>query len=189
MDNYKNWVKIKHAWLLIIFLIISALYLIKVTNFKFSKNIVTPKIQKNQAAINIPATQEKLAETPLDQLLWQKINYWRTQQNLKPYFADEDLCKFAKERLIDIDLSQLSHANFWPEAKKFFPESNFVSLAENLSSFKLMQAGQFNSKIITDKILESWLQSEKHAKNLTANFTHSCLICENQACIQIFASY
>lgn len=189
MDNYKNWVKIKHVWLLTIFLMILALYLIKVTNFKLSKEANAPAIQEKWADIIVSTVQEKQTKTSLDQLLWQKINHLRIEQNLKPYFADESLCQFANQRLDSMDSRQLSHANFWPEAVEFFPENNFISLAENLSSFQLMQTEQLNSKIVADKILQSWLQSEKHIQNLTADFTHSCLICKNQICIQVFASY
>lgn len=146
-------------------------------------NQSTPQPTNNQQTTQLSFDQQ------LNQFLWQDINQWRLNNNLAVYFIDDNLCQFAKDRLNKLNDQQLSHSDFWLLAQDFFPESNFVSLAENLSSYQGKPAKQISANQLSQQILQAWLDSSDHLNNLKADFSHTCVICQHQVCIQVFAGY
>ncbi len=119
--------------------------------------------------------------------LTNKINQWRLDQHQAAYFTNEELCQFAQTRLLQVQPETLSHATFYQEAENVFPDSGFKSLGENLAGFSVLN--QDNLSQVSKEIFQAWLTSPAHLQNLQANFSHSCLKCNQQICIQVFGRY
>lgn len=119
--------------------------------------------------------------------LTNKINQWRLDQHHSAYFIDEKLCDFVRIRLLQIQPQALSHAYFYQEAENIFPESGFKSLGENLAKFSVLNQDNLNQ--VSEEIFQAWLASPAHLQNLQANFSHSCLQCNQQICVQVFGRY
>lgn len=119
--------------------------------------------------------------------LMARVNQWRLASSLEAYFWDADLCNFADLRLSQIQNAVLSHSAFYEQAQDVFPDSGFASLAENLASFSSLD--KENLELVSEEILLSWLASRSHQQNLEDDFSHSCLRCNSQICIQVFGRY
>jgi len=127
--------------------------------------------------------QEKIikrAPTPTPYLfteegLWRVVNNWKFGNDGYYYKEDKKLCEYADQRILDIQ-KDFSHNKFL-EMKK---TDNFDRVAENLSK----DYWGFESEV-----LQAWLRSTSHKKNLEENFTHSCIKCENSYCVQLFGKY
>lgn len=100
------------------------------------------------------------------------VNNWRHTQGLKPYTKNDWLCEQAEKRVKEIQID-FSHNGFWNI------KGDYRDLAENLSK------DIFNEH----QHLNGWLNSASHAANLKANYYFSCIRCENNYCVQLFANF
>lgn len=100
------------------------------------------------------------------------VNTWRSESNFTAYKKSDILCGYATRRVKEIQVNW-SHDGF-----ENMPRiDSFQILGENLSK----------DFYTSNKTLNSWLNSPSHKKNLTENFTYTCIRCENNHCVQIFA--
>lgn len=106
--------------------------------------------------------------------LFNIVNIWKTSQNSEPYIEDSRLCKLAETRLIEIE-KNFSHRDFDKHSRDFFN----ASLGENLST------GYSSEK----ETFDAWLASPTHKENLDKDYSHSCIRCNNNKCVQIFAKF
>lgn len=109
-----------------------------------------------------------------DEKLWNIVNNWRESKGFPRYQVDAGTCNLASARVIEIQ-NEYSHKMFFNHLNDF----RHTLLGENLSD------GYSNET----EILDNWLNSPTHAKNLYDPFTHSCIKCLNNRCVHIFASY
>lgn len=103
--------------------------------------------------------------------LWEVVNTWREDNNLNQYIKDEVLCNYAESRISEIK-NDWSHDGF----KSMEKIDNFSWLGENLSKETFGE----------NQTLQMWLESPEHRENLEKDFTHSCIKCDNNYCVQIF---
>lgn len=108
-----------------------------------------------------------------ENILWNKINKWQTDQNYQSYIKDDKLCNLAKQRIAELKINW-SNKDF-EQLKKSL---NYNVLAENSSR-------DFNSE---ESILNSWLNNAITKKNLTDYFKYSCIKCSKSYCVQIFGN-
>lgn len=106
------------------------------------------------------------------------VQGWRQFVGKPTYRFDERLCYLASERAIQIQ-NDFSHDGF----KDFYTNyrtslSEFPKVAENLSE----GWGKPND------ILNAWLESPTHREILEKDYTHTCMRCLNNKCVQIFAT-
>jgi uncharacterized protein YkwD len=112
--------------------------------------------------------------------LFKAVNQWRESQNKQTYITSPVLCGFATQRVKEIQ-SDWSHDGFKELSKtgEVYKFQNFSQTGENiLRDFSEENGG-----------LESWLNSPTHRANLDSDFTHSCIRCENNYCVQLFGKY
>lgn len=126
-------------------------------------------------AINAKVAQNQSKPFIIDEkILWSLIQNWRLENNLQPYTKDQNTCNLAYIRTTETQTDN-SHNGFWNHTKDFLNNG----LAENL---------YYGSDKEQD-ILNGWLNSPKHRENLDYPYTHSCIHCLNNKCVQIFANY
>lgn len=125
------------------------------------------------AAANYNPEINKIKQIDEDRL-WEVVNEWREKQGKSLYKTDIVLCGYANERVKKIQ-SDWSHDGFHTLKKV----DQFTTLGENiLNDFDNEETG-----------LNSWLNSTTHKANLDENFSHSCIRCENNYCVQLFGKY
>lgn len=106
-----------------------------------------------------------------------KVNTWRKENGKQTYQTSPKLCEIATERVGDIQ-QDWSHNGFTGRIK----DTNYLLLGENL-------AKNFDDP---ELMLKAWLDSEGHRKNLTEDFTDTCVVCKfnekgSSYCVQLFA--
>ncbi len=106
--------------------------------------------------------------------LWQLINDFRTNNNLRTFTQSPKLCTMAEKRLVETK-TDWSHNGFYNHVNDF----PYTRIGENLVK------GYFTEQLT----LQAWLKSPLHKKNLTSGFIYSCLRCEENRCVQIFANF
>lgn len=109
---------------------------------------------------------------------WLVIQEWRSSSGLAQYNESELLCRYANFRVeqIQADFSHKQYRNSVAQAL-YKEDSSLVESGENLSR-----------AIFTPKqLLSSWLESPSHRENLEKPFTDSCIRCNNNYCVQLFA--
>ena len=109
----------------------------------------------------------------LEKRAWVRIQGWRSENNLDQYIYDQSLCDVANARLGEIK-SDWSHKGF----AKYIHNVDFRYLGENL-------AKGFDDSY---QMFEAWLKSPTHRNNLI-KYTHSCLVCSDGYCVQMFGIY
>jgi len=127
----------------------------------FGKKTVTPQVCSAAKEVS----EDKLLKV---------VNDWRTSKGKKNYKIDTILCGYATERVKEVK-SDWSHKQF----KTMNKIDSFITLGENLSKDIFNEA----------EILNSWLNSPTHRENLENSFTHSCIRCEDNYCVQLFGKY
>lgn len=91
------------------------------------------------------------------------------------YHRDERLCEFASYRLDQIQ-QEFKHFDK-NDSRSFLSSTKYQMIGENLSQgFERPES-----------VLRAWLDSKTHKENLDRDFTHSCIRCNNNKCVQIFA--
>jgi len=92
-------------------------------------------------------------------------------RNRSKYIKDERLCTIAKDR---VDDTQLDNHQGFIEKYSSYP----YVIQENLA---LVSSEK--------KMLKEWLASPGHAAALRKPYTHSCIVCQDRYCVQIFSSF
>lgn len=119
------------------------------------------------------ANSSSIMETGLDaEVMWLLVQNWRTENKLPKYQDSEVACSIADTRIKETS-NNFSHEGF--EADRFCTD---CYIGENL----------VESPTNETRALRMWLSSEGHLANLKRNFTHSCIKCDNNRCVQIFIS-
>lgn len=117
-------------------------------------------------------------------LLWYHIQEYKREQGLQPYMTDQTLCEIAESRLPDIK-TNFNHDGMSAKAQILYQNSNFNGMGENLARFDYTDTEPNESLQ-----LKMWLNSPKHRENLdNPFFTHSCLRCDQNYCVHLFAGY
>lgn len=109
-----------------------------------------------------------------EEKLFKLVQNWKLEEDGYQYIESDFTCSVASIRLEET-LQDFSHTNF--DANRFCADDCIIS--ENLARKWLFEESTF----------ESWLDSPTHRANLEANYTHSCLKCEGNHCVQIFGYY
>ncbi len=126
-------------------------------------------------ATQVPTIAPTLAPINADDL-FQIVNEWRFQNDYPAYKKSEFACSVAEKRLPEVK-NNWSHDGFSYEK---YCKSCY--LGENLAK----------GYIDAGTTLHKWLMSPSHKKNLTQDYTHSCIKCDNtheNYCVQIFANF
>lgn len=110
--------------------------------------------------------------------VWGTVQKWRVETNRNQYKIDERLCEYARKRSIEV-MSNFEHTGFNQTSRELLANTGYSKVAENLSSLSANP----------DEIIQAWLDSPEHRKTLEDNYTHSCLKCAGQYCVQIFGTY
>lgn len=120
-----------------------------------------------------------ITPTPIPQMneaeLWDVVQSWKFDKYGYRYQRSDSLCSFALNRAEEIK-TDFSHDKFDQQSKYYYAQSNFQKFGENLSR------DIFRPK----ELLYLWLDSPKHKENLENDFTHSCIKCDGNYCVQIF---
>jgi len=114
---------------------------------------------------------------PVDQdVLFESVQNWRLELGKEAYIADSQLCEFANKRVKEIQ-SDFSHSGYRKMAEtEIYKDGRYSKTGENLSEGVVYEL----------ELLNKWLTSPSHRDNLEDDFTHSCVRCENNYCVQIF---
>jgi hypothetical protein len=110
--------------------------------------------------------------------LWQLVNNWRIENNLNDYQKDYFLCGVANE-IIENPSHDFSKEN--PETQEFISIMN----ENGYSKYGIIASRDKQSE---RDILYYWITSAQK-DILQDSFTHSCIRCENNYCVQLFAKY
>jgi len=106
--------------------------------------------------------------------VWNAVQSWRVSSNMPAYIKDPSLCEAADKRLFEV--------------KKTWSHSGFYSLSELLPEFERLGENLSRNMSGSQTILEAWLDSPDHKKNLDDDFTHGCIKCGDNFCVHIFGS-
>lgn len=137
---------------------------------------VITEVQEPQTTTYFPESSPPVIE---EKRLWTVVNNWKEEEDGYVYIYSEPLCSFASKRLEEVQ-KDWSHLGFLNDtSKEIFKTTKFTNAGENLTKNQLAER----------YVLTEWLDSEDHRKNLEDPFTHSCIRCENNYCVQLFASY
>lgn len=120
--------------------------------------------------------------------VFEAVQDWRESQGLPRYTRSEDLCYYARkrdevvERNYDLYGLDGAHNGFDALSSEVFSNTGFNHLAENLSDL----APYDNTP---EEALRGWLDSPPHRQTILAPYTHSCVSCHANTCVQLFARY
>lgn len=106
--------------------------------------------------------------------LWDLINEFQINHSDRSYIQTPKVCAFAEKRIVETR-TEWSHAGFYNHLQEF----TYTKLGENIIK------GYASEKAT----LQAWLASPSHRKNLTDAYRFSCLRCEGNRCVQIFADF
>jgi uncharacterized protein YkwD len=163
------------------------LYLLPVAMITFSIAAGRFLLLENTSQ-SLPTEQQILIETPTptyfqekkvsSEKLWDVIQSWRTSQNLSKYKTSQKLCDIAAIRLQEIK-SDWSHDGIMSRSNYFFSITGARELGENLA------------KDLYDEhlLLQAWLDSPTHKKNLVSNYTYSCVQVGDNYAVHIFGNF
>lgn len=162
-----------NRWILIsiVFSLLGLLYLVGLT----TKEMYGDRGESLTYYGPTPSPQESLISA---EKLMSTVNDWRYSQGLQIYKNDERLCELANARAVESQLD-FSHKAFYKRVDSSSVGFGYKDLAENLIS-------GYNDE---NKALNIWLSSPTHLKNLKYNYSHSCIGCDNNYCVQIFANF
>lgn len=114
---------------------------------------------------------------PSNDSVWERVQQWRVDNGKRTYTRDYYLCYIANTRVKEIQ-TDWSHNGFWVHVPEMFRHGYYM-IGENL-------ARGFSS---SESMLNAWLSSDTHRINLENNYTHSCVVCSNNYCVQMFGVY
>lgn len=102
--------------------------------------------------------------------LWNIIQNWRAENNLRPYNKKEELCEIAIKRAAQLPQSY-NHEAFLRDYKNY-P----VVISENIAHVNT-----------NEEALSVWLASKPHAAALRKDFPNSCIATNGVYVVQIFS--
>lgn len=113
--------------------------------------------------------------------IYDHVNNERVRKDLKPLKFNQIMCEYAEQRLENMK-TEYSHKGFRSTSREALNKYNLSYLGENLSE-----------DIIDDSnwmVVDAWMASESHRKNiLDKNYTDTCVRCDDNYCVQIFAGF
>ena len=101
------------------------------------------------------------------------INDWKIKQGSQPYTEIKNLCDLTEIRLKEIK-TNFSHDGFWKHKDDYVWKNLSENLSENYST--------------EQETFTGWLNSSSHSAILKSDRTYSCLRCEDNKCVQLFAN-
>lgn len=105
------------------------------------------------------------------------VNEWRVSQKLAPFKKKDGLCDAAKVRIYEIE-KDWSHEGFEYSRIKRFSGYASTEFGENLADFI---TGTEND------VLNGWLNSSEHLKNLKDSFIYTCVISDGGHVVELLA--
>lgn len=132
--------------------------------------IYTPPVE------HIPLNGIPDRESVVDKKIFDEVNRWRIENNLPYLSSDTVVCQIAQKRLSETE-KQWNHNGFYKYADTDCPSK--CILGENL-------AKDFSSE---DSVLESWINSDSHRKNLEGDYKHACVATDGNHVVMIFGDY
>lgn len=114
--------------------------------------------------------------------LFTLVQNWRSENNLKQYETDPQLCGIAAVRAYEIQ-TDFNHNKFNARAESITKSTGYNYIGENF-----VRSGR---KINPEQDgLNWWLHSPKHLQMLKdEEMRFSCISCRGAYCVQIFANY
>lgn len=110
---------------------------------------------------------------------------WKKNKHGYEYKVDLDLCGIAlfRARQIRNDWSHDGFKDIKEVRYQMFPQ--YYRMGENL--IHLTIDSPIPESMLYPMLLDKWLESPTHAKMLNEDFKYSCIQCESNYCVQIFA--
>jgi len=125
----------------------------------FAVLICTVSCSKDEASEAI----EKSESLSIEEEIFQLVNAHRSTLG-KDALSEDNLANELAEGHTDfmIEKGEISHDNFEDRAEVLIDEANAKSVGENVAA----------KQRSADAVMEAWLNSEGHRKNIEGNFTH-----------------
>lgn len=147
------------------------LYTLLVVSIAF---FVVTYIKANTSSNSTPPVVVQKQTSVDEEILFNLVNEWRVNNNLKPLLVSEPLCDFASIRVEEIK-KDFSHDKAFVHRK-----NTGINVGENLSAPFTNPNEQ--------KLLNAWLNSPTHKDNIADDhYIYSCLKCSENYCVQIFS--
>jgi len=118
--------------------------------------------------------------TPLEfntDTIFNLVNEWRVSQKLAPFKKKDGLCDAAKIRIYEIERNW-SHEGFEYSRIKRFSGYASAEFGENLADF---------ISGTEEDVLNGWLNSPEHLKNIKDNFVYTCVISDGGHVVELLA--
>ncbi len=112
-----------------------------------------------------------------EDVVWSNIQQWRANNKKKQYVENDVLCNYAIIRLKQTG-ANWSQTGFEQLSGEIQKNGNFSKVGENIAN-DLLENSQYMSR---------WLSHLSSKQNLDADYSQSCLKCENTRCVQLFAN-
>lgn len=128
-------------------------------------------VQKN-LVVTHPSTEVS------DKDVYALVQNYRSSTGKSQYVWSETLCYIAAKRVFDIQ-NNWSHDGmdkFMKEDMSRFPD--ILTIGENL-------AKDYST---ASEVVNGWLKSPGHKANLDKHFTHTCVRCNKNYCVQTFGN-
>lgn len=147
------------------FLLLFVLYLyVKADDFYFDHfHVVEPT--------RVPPTPLPMKEGEVFEL----VNEYRAENGVAPLILDENLCRFARERLEEVK-TDFNHDRVKDWVNKEYL-NKFVTLSENLSGGSYSARGAVNSW--------SWSEDGHNEAMLNPEYTHTCAVFSQEGGYQV----
>jgi uncharacterized protein YkwD len=120
-------------------------------------------------------------QTPVEldeYVIYELVNKERSNHKLKELRLDPALCEYTEFRLSQIKVN-FSHNGFKQTSLQYVQENNLKQVGENLVK-------DYASESAT---VHDWMNSPTHRENiLDATYKDTCVRCDGQYCVQIFAT-
>ena len=155
--------------------------------FGFSLLFPTPRISYSdiyQSTIVTPTPTPIPTPKPIilnADKLWSLVQNWRKSENLQAYTKDQLTCDIANDRIKDWVIQDDNHAGFIKKYGNKYP----FELAENA----IRSIRYVDRSYVEQSLLNSWLASPGHSTILHTSYPRSCIACQSNWCVQIFANY
>lgn len=154
--------------LLLVFLFVGYFFSKQVISIQYPEPTPTP-IPAATLRPYIPPAPVELD----DRYVWNDVQNWREREELPRYIEHQGLCKLAEKRVEQI--------------KKEFKHITFSDADFRLAGVNGIISENIISRGSEYVVLQGWLESPSHAAALRRkDFTHSCLRCSGEMCVQLF---
>ncbi len=107
-------------------------------------------------------------------VLWKLVNRWRASEGMAPYTFDEQLCFFAEKRL--------------KRVQRHFTHDGFATIITDVPTYHDYAENLAQGWTREEDILDAWLSSARHERNLRWPYTHACIVTDGDNVVHIFAN-